>query len=63
MSLGPCLAARSLGLPVVLHEAKAVPGLANRVLAATQEIGSPRAGWERLTFFQAQGYRVINEEN
>ena len=33
VSLGPCLAARSLGPPVVLYEANAVLGLANRVLA------------------------------
>ena len=33
VSLGPCLAARTLGIPVVLHEANALPGLANRLLA------------------------------
>lgn len=32
-SISACLAARSLGLPVVLHEANAEPGLANKVLA------------------------------
>lgn len=32
-SLAPCLAGWVLGLPVVIHEANAIPGLANRVLA------------------------------
>lgn len=32
-SIGPCLAARLRGIPVVLHEANAVPGRAVRVLA------------------------------
>jgi UDP-N-acetylglucosamine--N-acetylmuramyl-(pentapeptide) pyrophosphoryl-undecaprenol N-acetylglucosamine transferase len=32
-SISACLAARSLGLPVVLHEANAEPGLANKLLA------------------------------
>jgi UDP-N-acetylglucosamine--N-acetylmuramyl-(pentapeptide) pyrophosphoryl-undecaprenol N-acetylglucosamine transferase len=32
-SMGPSLAARSLGIPLVIHEANAVPGRANRALA------------------------------
>ena len=32
-SLGPCLAARLRGIPVVLHEANAIPGRAVRLLA------------------------------
>lgn len=32
-SLGPCLAARLRGIPVVLHEANAIPGKAVRLLA------------------------------
>lgn len=32
-SIAPVLAGRSVGLPVVLHEQNAVPGLANRLLA------------------------------
>jgi len=32
-SIGPCLAARLRGIPVVLHEANAVPGRAVRLLA------------------------------
>lgn len=32
-SAGPALAARSMGIPVVLHEANAIPGRANRWLA------------------------------
>lgn len=31
-SFGGCLAARSLGLPVIVHEANAAPGLANTIL-------------------------------
>jgi UDP-N-acetylglucosamine--N-acetylmuramyl-(pentapeptide) pyrophosphoryl-undecaprenol N-acetylglucosamine transferase len=31
-SFAPCLAGWALGLPVVIHEANAVPGLANRIL-------------------------------
>jgi UDP-N-acetylglucosamine--N-acetylmuramyl-(pentapeptide) pyrophosphoryl-undecaprenol N-acetylglucosamine transferase len=33
VSLPPALAARALGIPVVVHEQTAVPGLANRVIA------------------------------
>lgn len=32
-SFNPCLAARSMRLPLVIHEANASPGIANRVLA------------------------------
>lgn len=32
-SVAPCFAAWTLGLPIVIHEANAVPGLANRYLA------------------------------
>jgi UDP-N-acetylglucosamine--N-acetylmuramyl-(pentapeptide) pyrophosphoryl-undecaprenol N-acetylglucosamine transferase len=32
-SFNACLAARSLGLPVVIHEANVKPGIANRILA------------------------------
>jgi len=37
-SVAPCLAARTLGLRVVIHEANAVPGLANRVLVHVADL-------------------------
>src|SRR5262249_13366718 len=33
VSLPPALAARALGIPIVVHEQTAVPGLANRIVA------------------------------
>lgn len=37
-SAAPCLAGRALGLRVVIHEANAVPGLANRYLARIADL-------------------------
>jgi UDP-N-acetylglucosamine--N-acetylmuramyl-(pentapeptide) pyrophosphoryl-undecaprenol N-acetylglucosamine transferase len=37
-SVAPCLAARTLGLRVAIHEANAVPGLANRILAHVADL-------------------------
>ncbi len=37
-SVAPCLAARTLGLRVAIHEANAVPGLANRVLVHVADL-------------------------
>jgi len=37
-SVAPCLAGRLLGLRVVIHEANAVPGLANRLLARIADL-------------------------
>ena len=33
VSVPPALAARALGIPIVIHEQTAVPGLANRITA------------------------------
>jgi UDP-N-acetylglucosamine--N-acetylmuramyl-(pentapeptide) pyrophosphoryl-undecaprenol N-acetylglucosamine transferase len=37
-SVAPCLAARTLGLRIAIHEANAVPGLANRVLVNVADL-------------------------
>ncbi len=46
VTVGPLLAARSRGIPRALHEANAIPGLANRVLARLVDrvlVGQPEA--------------------
>lgn len=44
-SIGPVVAARTLGIPVAVHEANVVPGLANRLVGARVDL--VLLGWEQ----------------